>query len=289
VSDPPPSDRPSDPEHPDHGQPPYPQAPGHGYPPPPAPGYPGQAYPGPAYPVQGPASQGPPAGYPGFPSYPGSPGGGQGVLEQGPAGWSGWAIAAFVVGLVVPLLGILIAIPLGIVALVKISGTRRKGKAFAIIGMVLSVLWWVGFIALGVWAVNQEAGRDSSGVINDKGRIGFGDIREGDCVSVPDPGGPDNIDTFDLKGVPCDQPHNAEAVTIISVGGSDYPGQAALEERSRQPCATAVSELPAVNARDYQSFRLLPTENIWNGSSGHKVICFVTKTGFGESTGSLSP
>ena len=116
---------------PDEGDP---NAGGQGYPPPPgsspypggqpAPQNPGSHPQGPGgYPQQGSGSwPPPPPGQGGYPGYPGYPGGGFDE-RQGRTGWSGLAIASFVVSILLPLLGILIAVPLGIVALVKMSGT----------------------------------------------------------------------------------------------------------------------------------------------------------------------
>ncbi len=270
----------SNPEYPGQGQPGA-GSPAPAPPPFPPPGGLGQGYPPPA-PVQGyaPPGQGPG----GSPGYPGYPGGG----FDGPTGWSAWAIAAFIVGLILPLIGILVAIPLGIVALVKIGRTRQRGKVLAIVGMVLSVLWWVGLIALGVWAVSQQAGRDDSGAISKGGRIAFGDIRAGDCISIPGSSGAENIDTFKLKGVPCDEAHNAEAVAVIRIDSSVYPGQASLDDQSVQPCVDAVSALPAAQDGGYEPYRLIPTEGIWSDPAGHRVLCFVVKSGFDTFTGSLA-
>lgn len=80
-------------------------------------GYPGQP---PSYPGQQPPAYG--GGYGSAPVYPG--GGYDGAAPA--AGWSGWAIAAFLCSLI-PFLGILAAVPLAIVALVKISKTRQRG------------------------------------------------------------------------------------------------------------------------------------------------------------------
>lgn len=251
------------------------------------PGYPGQPQPSagtsppPAQAYPPPPGQGAPGDYPGYP--------GGGYSDDGPRGWSRWAVAAFIVGLVIPLIGILIAIPLGIVALVKIGRGRQRGKVLAILGMVFSVLWWLGLIALGVWAVSQQAGRDDTGAITKSGRIAFGDIREGDCVSIPGLTGTEDIDTFKLKGVPCSQSHNAETVAVIRIDSSDYPGQANLDDQSGQPCRDAISAVPAVQAGGYQSSRLIPTQGIWGDPSGHRVLCFVVKSGFGNFTGSLIP
>ncbi|MDQ3307200.1 MAG: DUF4190 domain-containing protein [Actinomycetota bacterium] len=127
----------SEPAAPPGGSSPYPGAPTS---PGPYAGGPGGQPTYPGSPGYGPPGYGPP-GY-GPPGYgpPGYPGGGY-DSPPGSGGWNGLAIAAFVIGLVVPLVGILVAVPLGIVALVKIGKSRQRGKGLAISGMVPSVLW----------------------------------------------------------------------------------------------------------------------------------------------------
>lgn len=242
-----------------------------------------------------PTSPGPYAGGPGGqPTYPGSPGygppgypGGGHDSPPGSGGWSGLAIAAFVVGLVVPLVGILVAVPLGIVALVTIGKSRKRGKGLAISGMVLSVLWIVAFVGLAVVLVNQTAQRDEAGTIVEEGRIDFGEIQVGDCVDIPGAGEGD-IDPFDVRGVPCDEPHNAETVELISIEQDDYPGQTDLNSASTDQCFATVSEVVGADRSGYQDYRLIPDESIWEDDNGHRVICFVAETGFGEMDQPLS-
>lgn len=273
---------PSYPQDPPPGQG-YPP-PGQGYPPPP-PGSTPSSYP----PPPGPAGYPPPGqGYPppgqggyGYPGYPGGYG-----ESQAPAGYSGLAIASFVTGLILPLVGILVAVPLGIVALVKISGTRKKGRWMAIAGIVLSVLWWVAIITFGVILAAQQAERDSSGAISKAGRIDFGDIRAKDCVTIPNLADNAEVDTFDIKGVPCDEAHNAETVAVLPISGSAYPGQAELDNQSSQQCVSAVEQVPGVST-DYRPYVLLPNKDIWDGTDGHRVLCFVVDSSFGDLTGSL--
>ena len=280
-----------------------PNAGGQGYPPPPGSspypgGQPGPQNPGShpqgpgGYPPQPGYQQGPgswpppPPGQGGYPGYPGYPGGGYDE-RQGRTGWSGLAIASFVVSILLPLLGILIAVPLGIVALVKMSGTRMKGRWMAIAGIVISVLWWVGIITFGVILATQEADRNAAGDITKAGRIDFGDIVENDCIDIPGLDNNAEIDTFDLKGVPCAEAHNAETVSIIPISGSSYPGQSELNSQANQPCVSAVSQVPGFTAREYQPYILLPNEDLWDSDNGHRVICFVVKRDFSDMTGSL--
>ena len=189
------------------------------------------------------------------------------------------------VSILLPLLGILIAVPLGIVALVKMSGTRMKGRWMAIAGIVISVLWWVGIITFGVILATQEADRNAAGDITKAGRIEFGDIVENDCIDIPGLDNNAEIDTFDLKGVPCADAHNAETVSIIPISGSSYPGQSELNSQANQPCVSAVSQVPGITAREYQPYILLPNEDLWDSDNGHRVICFVVKRDFSDMTG----
>ncbi len=284
---------------PPYGQPSTPPAYGQGQPP----AYPGQQPPayvqGQPAPAYGQGQQSPPYGstdpnsYLGPPSYPAA---GYGMpppppgYEAAQSGWSGLAIAAFVVSFL-PLIGILAAVPLAIVALVKIAKSSQRGKGLAIAAIIISVLWWVAFIAFAVWFAGQTVERNDAGEITKEGRIAFGDIAVGDCVSIPDPGGTGDVNTFDLKGVPCSVAHNAQAVAITAIDGESYPGEASLNSQSLRPCAAALTTQvrgAVVGQGSYVSYRLIPTEGIWDDDGGHRVICFVIRDGFGDITGSLT-
>ena len=273
------------------GQAPYPgQAPTPGYPLQP-PTYPGQQ---PTYPGQG-APQQPTYGYPaqpsyaspdpgaylGAPAYPGYPGAPD---PNAPRRYSGWAIAAFVTGLLLPLVGILVAVPLGIVALVKISRTGAKGRWMAIVGIVLSVLWWVGVIALALWANSNQAQRNDAGVIDKAGTLDFGDIRAGDCVTISGLGGGGAIGAFDIKGVPCVDSHNAQAVFVVTFPEASYPGETAIGNQAQQACSPAYRPYRSLSL---QSYTLYPTQSRWDESHGHRAICFLTHGGGQTMTGSV--
>lgn len=260
---------------------------GTGAPPPPAESPP-SGYPGQRPPVYGSSD---PNSYLGPPAYPG---GGYGAPPPPPGyqsaqtGWNGFAIAAFVTSFV-PLIGILAAVPLGIVALVKIAKSAQKGRGLAIAGIVISVLWWVAFIVFAVWYAAQTAERNDAGQITKEGRIDFGQIRVGDCVKIPDPGGTGDVNTFDLKGVPCSSGHNAETAAVIPISGDSYPGSDALDSQTVGECQTrAQSYLAGSSVAGLQPYRLIPTESIWDDDNGHRVICFITRVDYSDTTGSLT-
>ena len=255
-------------------------APPTGYPPPPGGYLPPGAYPQPpgAYP---PSGAYPPPGYgaPGYPAYP----------AEHPSikrGYSGFAIAAFVVGLVAPLVGILAAIPLGIVALVKSSHGRLRGSWMAITGMALSVLWWVGVIAIGVWAISNQAQRNDAGAITKAGNISFGDIRTGDCLTISGLNGSASIDTFGMKGVPCAEAHDAQAVYVVEFATSPYPGESELAAQTQQACNVYGAGYESATLRGYVIY---PTESLWTNGDDHRSICLVTTQDGATTTGSVVP
>jgi len=264
-------------------QPPPPPQQGGGYPPPP-PSYGGQPAQPTSYPTQGgyPA-QGtyPPApAYPGAAGYPAYPG-----QEPVKKGYSGFAIASFITGLIIPVVGFLVAIPLGIVALVKIKRHGYKGRWMAIVGIVLSLLWLGGAIAVGVWFNSTAAERNSEGVITSAGRLDFGDIRTGDCVKISGLDSGAEIGLFDITGVPCADPHNAQSVYVVTFDeGRDYPGATAIGRLAQTACAPHYAPF---QGQDLSTYTLYPTESRWDQDNGHRAICFVTKGADSTMTGSV--
>lgn len=249
-----------------------PQQPG---PPPPPPGS-GYGYPDPYAPQQ-------PAPYPGYgPQYgpPQPPPPPPGYRQ----GWNGLAIAGFVTSFL-PLISILITLPLSIVGLVKIGKTHERGKGLAIAGIVIAVLWWIGVIALGAWVSANQVERGDTGRISESGHIDFGSVRVGDCVTIPDVNsGEDKVNVSDLKGMPCEQTHNAQAIYIVGFDSEDYPGEAALTSKAFGKCRQQLATADATGVRPYV---LYPAESLWDDDNGHRAICFAVKPGFEEMTGSV--
>lgn len=256
-------------------------------------GYPGRSgHPGqqnqPGYPPQGVYGSPDPNSYLGAPSYPGGPYG-YGTGQSGDPGWSGLAIAALIIAVLLPCLGLLVAVPLAIVALVKIGKSGERGKGLAISAIVIAALWVGATVALVAWVATSQAERDESGEIVEAGRIGFGDIRGGDCVSIPDLSAASDVDVFELEGVPCADEHNAEAAGVILIEGDDYPGQTVLEQRAGQECRqTAQNYLGSASPTGLQPYYLVPTESVWDDEGGHRVVCFIAQVDFSDTTGSVA-
>lgn len=207
-------------------------------------------------------------------------------MEQGPPPVSGLAVAALIVGLVLPCLGLFIAVPLAIVALVRISKGRNTGKWLAIGGIVAAVLWLVGFIVLAVVLEGQKAERDDAGHIVKAGTLAYGDIRVGDCLVIPSAGEGIDADPSEIKGTPCDEAHNAQSVGVFSYGvDKGYPGGDQLQDDSEQTCVAAATPYVRANRdADLMSYRVIPNESVWDSDGGDRVVCFVTNTDFSDLT-----
>ena len=137
--------------------------------------------------------------------------------------------------------------------------------------------WLVGFGVLGAYLDSQQADRDASGQITTAGVLQFGEVREGDCLSLPSPQDKQvSLNLNDLQGVPCADDHNAEAVLVVPIDGDSYPGKTDFDQAAQQPCHDAVAQATG-NDTDFLAFRLRPEENVWKDDGGHRVLCFAIR------------
>lgn len=155
-----------------------------------------------------------------------------------PEGTNGYAVAA-------ALLGFLGACPLGIglgvVALVQTARSRQRGRALAVLGIVLSALWIAGFVALGKnGAAPDGVARDDAGVVEGRGRIAVDRLRVGDCIT----GFEDGVEIADIQVAPCSQPHRGQVFAIVILAGSDLAGDDEIGELASQRCQRAAAILP---------------------------------------------
>lgn len=150
---------------------------------------------------------------------------------------SGWAIAAFVLGLLscVPL-----GVIFGIIALVKTKDGRQGGRGLAIGGMVISGLWVVvGVIAALVALHGLVIGTVDSSPLMTVGEC-FDETTEdrtagaevGDAINYP---------------VSCDQPHSHEVFAVLSL--SRFPGPADRDELTNR-CKAELQKYSPSASRD---------------------------------------
>jgi Domain of unknown function (DUF4190)/Septum formation len=208
-----------------------------------------------------------------------------GVQPQGPefprpaaSSTNGFAIAALVFGILGGLLGIVF----GIVALVQIRRTGQKGTGLAVAGLVLSALWLLVLaLGLGVFLVTA-ADRDDTGEITEGGSVSAMSLQVGDCLNGLEEGG--NVRS--LPAVPCAEPHEGEVYATFDLPDGDYPGETAIYEQAEADCNERLSSAAPEAYEDPSVglFYLYPLEQSW--PDDREVVCIAIATS-GTTTGSI--
>ncbi|MEU9034415.1 DUF4190 domain-containing protein [Streptomyces sp. NPDC048352] len=228
-----------------------------------------------------------PAAGPGHSWPPPSPPPGWGPPGTGhPPALNGFALASLLVGLLCfPPLGIVFAV----VALVQIARKRERGRALAVVGLVVSVLMTGVFAAGAARYAGAFLGRLDGPRATERveGRLtAMDDLRPGDCFNVP---GGDLLDEarFTYR-VGCDQVHDAEVTSTTLLGPGGFPAPGKLKETATDTCWKAQDAyamdtwaLPAYAEMFYFS----PSEESWQ-SGDRRLLCLIG-TSTQEHRGSL--
>jgi hypothetical protein len=155
----------------------------------------------------------------------------------GRAKTSGFAIAAFVFGL---LGGVLLSVIFGIVALVRIRRRGQRGKGFAIAGLALSGAWVLVLgVAIAVLVIEQPDRSAGTGQIAHQGTASILSLRAGDCFQ--NPAGNGLIHVGNVTAVPCTTAHNAQVFAIFEVNAAGYPGHAAMLQLADRGCRARIA------------------------------------------------
>ncbi|MFD8980671.1 DUF4190 domain-containing protein [Streptomyces sp. NPDC059564] len=201
---------------------------------------------------------------------------------------NGLALASLLVGLLCfPPLGIVF----GVVALVQIARKGERGRALAIVGLVVSVAM-SGVFVLGVGQYARHflerlgAARPLERVEGDL--VGMDELRAGDCFNVPR-GDLMAEDPF-IHRIACDRVHDAEvsAVTTVGTGFDFFPGSSKIKQTAEAACwkaqdAYAMDTWALPGYADMYYFA--PTRETW--SSGDRGLLCVIGTSEREHRGSL--
>ncbi|MGW6197088.1 DUF4190 domain-containing protein [Kribbella sp. NPDC055110] len=298
-----PQDRPHDPTRvfPSYGRPEQPQAPGGSGAPWAAPGQPsygaqqspygqpgsGQAPGGQAY-GQGYGQGQYPSAYGQAPGPYGNGYGYGGYGYSGSGGTNGLATAALVTGLGGFVIGVSapVAIGLGIAALVQIKRSRQEGKGMAIAGLVMGSLVTLGYTLLIVLVValgssdNNDSGPDP--VVSNSGPTTYVDeLSVGECF---DQGSQDD----EVVRQPCPDAHDAEVVGIVTIPGTTYPGDSAINKAADRACAPVFGTYVG-KSRDQSELYLdwwTPSKGAWDDGD-HRVVCAAFGPDDNKLTGSV--
>src|SRR5215467_11729082 len=229
---------------------------------------------------------GPPGAYPGGPS---GPPGDSGAPPPPRGQTNGWAIAAFILGL---LGGSLLGIIFAIVALRQIGDSRQRGKGLAIAGLALSIIWGAAvavYLVLGSSgtpagqsasggsspSVSASSPSASSGGRASSSRTSVFSLRTGQCFQNP-PADQAVLGITYVTVVPCTTLHNAQVFVEFPATGSAYPGSTSLKRQADQGCHSRIAgNLETSKITSTMSLHFLyPLSASW--AQGHRTItCLV--------------
>jgi hypothetical protein len=229
---------------------------------------PGSGYPGPQPPFQ------PPPAPPGPPGYGGSPYRNEST--------NGLAVAAFITGLL-GCLGVL-GIILGAIALSQIGRNGGRGRGLAIGGIVLSSLWLVSAVVIGIAAAASDSSSDGGALPRPtQSRTQTVDAQKmkvGDCINdaatASNPAGAEPVEVESVKIVPCTGPHDGEVAAVFRLTGSIMPPESELQRRASDGCK--IRTRARIN-RDPAGSRLgnsyyYPTDESWR-QGDRTVTCVI--------------
>jgi Domain of unknown function (DUF4190)/Septum formation len=173
-----------------------------------------------------------------------------------PGGTNGWAIAAFVLGI---LGGTILSVIFAIVALFQIRARRERGRGLAVAALVISAAWIAVITSLITYGLSAQ-GRSVQAT----------DLSTGDCIKDSAEG---KLPTW-VKRVRCDRPHYGEVFAVLTLPDTTtYPGEEPLRARSDECGPTFFDYAP--NSPEGSTFRgavAYPTADGWaNGE--RSVVC----------------
>jgi hypothetical protein len=112
-------------------------------------------------------------------------------------GTNGWAIAAFVLGI---LGGTILSVIFAIVALFQIRAQQR-GRGLAIAALVISAVWIAAITSVIAYGISTQGNS-----------VRAADLNTGDCVKDA---ADDQLPTW-VKRVGCDRPHHGEVFAVLT-------------------------------------------------------------------------
>ena len=121
---------------------------------------------------------------------------------KGAGGTNGWAIAAFVLGI---LGGTILSVIFAIVALVQLRGRRQRGRGLAIAALVISVAWIAVIVSVIAYGISTRGNS-----------VQATDLKPGDCVKDRHD---DELPAW-VKRVRCDRPHYGEVFALLTQPGA---------------------------------------------------------------------
>mgnify|MGYP001213360874 CR=1 FL=1 len=175
-----------------------------------------------------------------------------------------------VAGLVTAVLG-LPGLILGLLALPRVRGGRRRSPALAWSAVIVSALFTIGWILTIITLAltgtfDRLTEQPEAGDVTEPRTIASATLAEGNCILNLPPDRP----VGDVRVVPCEQSHIAQVISAHVLDGS-YPGAQALEEQAHDTCTEDVTALPTGEVQ-VSPWYLIPSEEGWQ-EGNTRVLC----------------
>jgi hypothetical protein len=206
---------------------------------------------------QNPYGQQPPNPYGGGPGYPSSAGGQQPKTD-------GVSVAALVTGIlccgIIPLV-------LGIVGLSRTKNGQRKGRGFAIAGIVLGVIGIIAGIGIGVAAI-----------ISAKDVRSIEDLETGQCINADGLKKTENGSVGIIKEVDCSKAHNGEVIAVKTLSAEEADNyDFGNEQQISQNCGAMLDPQLKAKLLDPMYYLSALTQSKTPDAGDH-VVCVITLT-----------
>jgi hypothetical protein len=218
----------------------------------------------------------------------------------------GFAIASLLLGVFgFTVIGAILSINFGIMALRRVRRTGQPGRGLAIAGLVLSTIWLLigTFFVLGAakgpsqpsasgghsassGAPGSASGGDSSSptakpsssASPGSSSTNVFSLHPGQCFQNP-PASQTELGVTYVPVVPCTTPHNAQAFVQFTLQGTRWPGTNAVQRQADSGCHDRIKgNVEASKIKSSMSLRYLyPLESSW--ASGHRTItCLIVNS-----------
>jgi hypothetical protein len=212
---------------------------------------------------------------------PGYPWGYMQPAAPGPP--NSFAVASFIISFFgFTVVGIVVSVVFGILALLRIRDRPQRGRGFAIAGLVISCVWFSFFvlvIVLGVASSPQQSESSGNFAGPDRGSVNVFHLRPGQCFHNPSAGRTVSGVT-QVSVVPCTVPHDAQVFAVFRARGNAFPGEPALRRQAAAGCRSRLAgNVDKSKLRRGMGLRFLfPAEASW-GKGQRNISCFILNTG----------
>jgi hypothetical protein len=191
----------------------------------------------------------------------------------------------------VTVIGAVVSVVLGFMALGQIRATGQRGRGLAIAGLALSALW---LVLVGAYFVlhgsspaqpSATAGHSATPSAGPSSPASPGalstnvfSLRPGQCFQNP-PASQTVLGVTYVTVVPCGTPHNAQAFVQFNATGAGYPGAGALKRQADTGCHSRIRQnVQTSKIKNTMTLHYLyPLQASW--ASGHRTItCLIVNS-----------